>query len=41
MIFFGAVILSVAVGAKLTPMDGFIVFGAICMVIGVFKSLDD
>jgi len=41
MIFFGAVMLSVAIGAKLTPYDGFIVFGGICMIIGVFKSLDD
>jgi hypothetical protein len=40
MILFGAVMLSVAVGAKLTPYDGFIVFGTLCMIIGVFKSLD-
>jgi hypothetical protein len=41
MIFFGAIMMSVAVGAKLTPFDGFIVFGAICMIVGVFKSLDE
>lgn len=41
MIFFGAVMLSIAIGAKLTPLDGFIVFGFICMIVGVFKSLDE
>ena len=37
IIFFGAAMLSVAVGAKLTPYDGFIVFGTFCMIAGVFK----
>ena len=41
MIFFGAVMLSVAIGAKLTPYDGFIVFGTLCIVIGIFKWADE